>query len=326
MNDWMHAADDHGIISLATLRDVGLRPREVAAMRRSGSLTALARGWYAIGPVSDDTERHLLTTRAMLRSHKDHALAAHHSGLIFLGVATLGADLGVVRLSRRTAGPTNTTPQVRLGRAVPVHLQRAETVAPALAAIQHGISAGPLSALVAADSALHLGLATRDDLDEALVAVARHPHSAALTAMLAHADGRHESPGETRLAYAFRLLGIRATPQVRISAHGVMAIVDFLLDEAPVVVEFDGRVKYGRAADEADPFGNRRPAPQVLWEEKRREDWVRERGYDVVRVVMSDLDRPPELGARIRRAASRAMVRPWPTDHRPVSSTASHDT
>jgi very-short-patch-repair endonuclease len=100
------------------------------------------------------------------------------------------------------------------------------------------------------------------------------------------------------------LLGIAATPQVAITRAN--AVVDFLLDEAPVVIEFDGRVKYGREADEPDPFGRRRSREQVVWEEKRREDRLRELGYEVVRVTWSDLDSPRELATRIRRAIERS--------------------
>jgi very-short-patch-repair endonuclease len=122
--------------------------------------------------------------------------------------------------------------------------------------------------------------------------------------VLRHADGRHESPGETRLAHALRLLGIAATPQVPIP--GSNAVVDFLLVETPVVIEFDGQVKNGRSSDDVDPFGRRQPGRDVLWKEKRREDRLRELGYEVVRVIWSDLDSPRELAARIRRAVERS--------------------
>ena len=44
----------------------------------------------------------------------------------------------------------------------------------------------------------------------------------------------------------------------------------------------------------------------MLWQEKRREDRLRELGYEVVRVVWSDLDSPQELAVRIFRAIERA--------------------
>jgi hypothetical protein len=61
-----------------------------------------------------------------------------------------------------------------------------------------------------------------------------------------------------------------------------VARVDAWYADAAVAVEFDGRVKYDQ------PFGGRTPA-QVLWEEKRREDEVRDLGVRVLRVVDEDL-------------------------------------
>jgi very-short-patch-repair endonuclease len=302
--DWMNAADQHGILSLADLRAAGLGHRQVLSLARRGEVTRLARGWYAVGPVPDAEERHVLATRAALRSHGGRVVAGHHSALLLLRLPTYRADLAAVRLSRRTPGPTSTTASIRMGRCVPLELQLDETVTPAFAVVQHGLSAEPLSALVAADGALHQGMATSSELRVAADLAKGHPHSNGIAELLRHADGRHESPGETRLAHALRLMGRRATPQVAIP--GSAAVVDFLLDDAPVVIEFDGRVKYGRDADEPDPFGRRRSREQVLWEEKRREDRLRELGYEVVRVVWSDLDHPQELAARIRRAVERA--------------------
>ena len=304
VDDWMHATDRHGIASVADLRGAGLGRRAILDLVKHGTLTPLAHGWYSAGPVVDDAERHVLTTRAMLRSHGGRAIAGHHSGLLLLGLPTLEPDLSTVRLSRRTDGPTRVKPSLRLGRAVPTRFQGIETVTPALAAVQHGLSAEPLSALVAADGALHAGMTTPPELDAAVAAVHGHPHSSGIADLLRHADGRHESPGETRLAHALRLLGLAATPQVPIP--GSTAIVDFLLDDAPVVIEFDGHVKYGRDSDERDPFGRRGPGRDVLWQEKRREDRLRELGYEVVRVVWSDFNSPKELAVRILRAIERS--------------------
>jgi very-short-patch-repair endonuclease len=85
--------------------------------------------------------------------------------------------------------------------------------------------------------------------------------------------------------------------------------VDFLLDDEKVVLEFDGKVKYTRTADEPDPFGNRRTPQEVLWHEKRREDRLREMGYEVVRVTWSELDDPRALAQRIAAAVRRARAR-----------------
>ena len=64
------------------------------------------------------------------------------------------------------------------------------------------------------------------------------------------------------------------------------------MDGANVVVEFDGKVKYA-AGD-----------PEVLWDEKRREDRLRRLGYVVVRITWADLERPGAVAAAVRAAPS----------------------
>ena len=232
----------------------------------------------------------------MLRAHEGRAIAAHHSALLLLELPTYRPDLDRVRLVRRTPGSPRTRPGLSVGRTVPAEAQDAHTVTPALAVVQHGLSSGPLSALVAADGALRSGKTTAQDLDTALGWVQQHPRSALIRGFLDLADGRRESPGETRLAHILHLMKVSATPQFRISEPGFEALVDFLIDDEKVVLEFDGKVKYARTADEPDPFGNRRTPQEVLWHEKRREDRLRELGYEVVRVTWSELRRSQGVG------------------------------
>jgi hypothetical protein len=63
---------------------------------------------------------------------------------------------------------------------------------------------------------------------------------------------------------------------------GFIGRVDGWYDDAAVVLEFDGVVKY------LDPHGARTPS-EVLWQEKRREDRMRAAGARFVRVVHEDL-------------------------------------
>ncbi|HEY7989384.1 MAG TPA: hypothetical protein VIE19_09205 [Lapillicoccus sp.] len=84
----------------------------------------------------------------------------------------------------------------------------------------------------------------------------------------------------------------------------MFARVDLLVGER-VVVEFDGAVKYS-----GDASG------RVLFAEKRREDRLRDLGFEVVRVTWSDLAQPERVLARVRSAMSRASSRAgwtsWP--------------
>ena len=309
MEIWAAAADEHGLLTTSDLHTAGLNVRDIAALTRQRLITRLARNWYALGTPADADDRHVLTTRAMLRAHGGRAVAGHHSGLLLLALPTYRADLARVRLVRRESGSPRTRAGQSLGRAVPHDALLEETVTPALAVVQHGLSGGPLSALVAADAALHRGLVTPDDLTQALCWVHRQPRSKPLKGFLALADGRRESPGETRLAHALHLMKLEAIPQYEITSPPFMAVVDFLLTTEKVVIEFDGQVKYGRTAHELDPFGRRLTPQQVLWLEKQREDRIRELGYEVVRVVWSDLDDLVALTRRIAAAIGRARAR-----------------
>lgn len=177
-------------------------------------------------------------------------------------------------------------------------------VAPAVAVIRTGCVNGPMAALVAADAALHTGLITHADLSEAGVRV-QGARSFAVRRLLATADGRAESPGETRLRHAVQLMGFGATPQVVLADGAFVALVDLLLDEVPVVLQFDGFVTYSRAA----PHDVRLSPADVVAAEKLREDRMRELGYEVLRVTWAELADLPALRRRIEAAVAWATYR-----------------
>ena len=144
-----------------------------------------------------------------------------------------------------------------------------------------------------ADSALRAGSVTPAGLTDALADLRHHTGIGAVRAALARADGRHESPGESRTAYVLRCLGFEVEPQLELVADGRRFRADFRVTGTRVLVEFDGAVKY------AD--GRR----QTLFEEKRREDALRREGWVVVRLVWADLDDPE----RVRRLMLDAIAR-----------------
>lgn len=116
--------------------------------------------------------------------------------------------------------------------------------------------------------------------------------------VVAFADGRAESAAESLARYVLAKHGLPAPElQVELSdAAGLIGRVDMLFRDLRTIVEIDGKVKYtGQDSD-------------VLWREKRREDRLREAGWEVVRVTWTQLvSAPREVVARIRAAFARAQ-------------------
>jgi hypothetical protein len=147
-------------------------------------------------------------------------------------------------------------------------------------------------AVVALDAGLLAGVVSGPELIDGVAALRGWPRAQRAARAVDLADGRAESPLETR--GRLRIVGAGfPTPelQVEIRADGrLVAVVDGWFEEAAVAVEFDGRVKY------TDP--HREPG-RVLWDEKRREDELRALDIRVVRFAHSD------LGAGWPRSANR---------------------
>lgn len=105
-----------------------------------------------------------------------------------------------------------------------------------------------------------------------------------------------DSPAESVCRVRFRLLGTPEPVQQHVfsRAGDRTAVVDFWFPDQGVVVEVDGRAKYGDGAD----------AAAAHWQEKQREDFIRSfpEVRTVVRVVWADLMEPERLRAKLLRA------------------------
>jgi hypothetical protein len=141
-------------------------------------------------------------------------------------------------------------------------------------------------AVVAMDAGVLAERTTTEELRRAAATVRGWPGASGACRAASLADGRAESPLETR--GRLRMLGAGLPPpelQMEIRDAGrLVGVVDAWFDDAAVAVEFDGQVKY------TDPWRGRSPE-RVLWDEKRREDELRALDIRVVRVVDADLER-----------------------------------
>ncbi|MFD2028629.1 hypothetical protein [Promicromonospora aerolata] len=179
------------------------------------------------------------------------------------------------------------------------------------------VSLHPLLALVIVDHALALGM----DAGSAREIVAgmrdvRGRRRALLVLDLA--DPGAESAWETWLRYLVLRAGLpRPTTQLRVrTPHGEFR-ADLGWEAFRLLAEFDGRVKYVAGA-----LGPRHDAGRALFDEKRREDHLREERWGIVRVTASD-GAGPALARVLRHIPEdvRAALTPLrllpPPPHRP---------
>lgn len=153
----------------------------------------------------------------------------------------------------------------------------------------------PRDAIMAADAALREELVSRAEITQQLDRAAGWPGVRAARDVLILADPLAESPLESLLRFALHGDGF---PPPALQAWIGRDRVDLLLERERLVIEADGRGKYSDAA---------------LWEEKRREQRLRARGFTVERVLWTDVLRDwPVTSARLRAALRHPDPRALP--------------
>lgn len=328
----LHDLADHDLVSTAAAASIGVDPTGLHRLVKAGAIRRVIRGWYAVrapgrerapweGADAFETTRlqHRLLTIALLKSFEGRVVASHQSALVLHGLPLWRADLDTAHLCRTNTKHTRHRPSAVIHPPVsdpPVETTEGfRTVPVAQAVIQVGLypaddapRRAPMDSLIAADHALHRGLITADALNAAVRQHAHHPGIPAVRALLEHADGRHESPGESRLAHAMRMAGYRFTPQAPLpGGRGYRG--DFLLDDDPVVVEFDGLGKYSLATTTAAAGSADAQRQNLAAEKRREEDVLRRSAHEFVRFTWHEVGNLALVRDRIDSAVARARMR-----------------
>ncbi len=307
-----NARDADRLVLRRTAIADGRSDEEIARLIRRRFWARVRRGAYLDGQLpATAVARHALLVAATLAHLRRAAVVSHQSAAVLLGLPLWGAPLDRVHITRRPPASSQTTGPLRCHVA---RLQDDEvtTVAGlqvtdvARTALDLARSLPFETAVVALDAALHEGVLTRDLLEERLFDIAGTRGSRHAARVVRFADDRSESVGESRSRVVLAELRLRPSTlqfEVRTGSGAFVARTDFAWEEQRVVGEFDGRVKYGRLLrPDQDPG-------EAVFEEKRREDAVRDEGWEVVRWTWSDLACPERLADRVRRAHDRGSRR-----------------
>ncbi len=294
-----------GLQATASLRAAGYSPGELRRLRIGGTLRPLRRGAYTVGELPDNPcARHALLVRASMAELCPAAVASHVSAAVLYGLPVWGIrlDRAWVTRARRSGGRRGTRVHVRTARLRPGEVTVVDgmvVTSPARTIVDLARSVPFEQAVVVTDAALARGLVDSVQLEIALRRAVGWPGAPAARRVVAFADGRAESVGESRSRVALLRAGLPApVPQWEVIDAGgrLVGRVDFGWPELRTVGEFDGRLKYGRLLRAGESAGD------VVFDEKIREDALRGEDLAVVRWTWADLDRFDPVAERLRRS------------------------
>lgn len=299
-----------GVVMRNQAREAGYACDEIDFLVRRGEWISLRRGAYAardrVEAMSVE-QRHLALLHAVARSLRTPAVVSHVSAALLHGLPTWGLDLSEIHISRQNlhasrheAGVHHHRGDLNDDEAVTVDGVRVTSLARTV--LDTARTAGFEAAVIVADAAFARNPQAHSVALERLNETRDWPGARQAGSVVEFADGRSESVGESRCRVCFREAGLPRPVlqhEVFASSGRLIGRSDFGFLEFRTLGEFDGKGKYLRGLRPGDTPGD------VVWREKKREDRLREQGFEIGRVVWSELDRPGLVGARFRKLFAR---------------------
>lgn len=291
--------------------DAGYSDSDLKQARSAGMIERIRHGAYVdagVWAAASPEDRHLLLADAVIYSHDAKLALSHTSAAVAHGMSLYQPDLSKVHVVCLDDSIVRTHADVVYHRTSPRDesgiLRRDDrpVVPPTRAALEAALLTDLRHGLVVLDSALNLGITTRDELKRAYAAMEGSPGSRSLRLAVGLARCGAESVGETLGRYLMWRHGIpepELQVEIRDSDGHVIARLDWAWQGLGLCGEFDGRTKYTQLRREGESVVD------VVMREKEREDLVRElTGLRMFRMVWSDLDHANQArtAARIQRA------------------------
>jgi hypothetical protein len=281
---------------------------ELGRMVRIGELARLRRGAYVGGTLPPDVAAtHRLLVHATVAGLRRPSVVSHQSAAVLHGLPLWDVPLDRVHVTRRPRAWNDTSRVLRVHVAQIrdeeiVTIDGLQVTDPVRTALDLARSLPHEAAVVALDAALHAKLLVKGDLQSRLLDIVGSPGSRSAARAVAFADERSESVGESRSRVILHRWGLGPSAlQFEINASSGLFIgrTDFAWEDRRVVGEFDGRIKYGRLLRPGQTAGD------AVFEEKRREDAIRDEDWGVIRWIWGDLDVPHRFAGRVRRSLER---------------------
>jgi hypothetical protein len=291
------------------LASQGYSYTEMAQLSRRAELVRIRRGAY-VEPTEqpvDPRVAHLQLLEATVGQSSPESVVSHVSAAVLHGLPIVDDQLDRVHLTRNRQGNGKVRRYVQVhGMALApdeiVEVGGYTVTSLARTVLDLSCALPSLLAVPLGDAALRIGLSS-DELADRLASSGPRRGLTQARRTAALLDPRSESPGESmsRVVFAEHRIPM-PTPQLKVfDARGhFVGRSDFGWEEQQTLGEFDGKKKYGRLLLKPG-----QSPEDALFEEKRREDRLRDLGWQVVRWVWADLYAPTRLLERLHRAFAR---------------------
>ena len=289
-------AHQHGLILRRQALAAGLPPERVRSLLRSGEWVRVRTGVYTTRAHWESLDRYvgrptLEVWAATLVMRTPH-LISHDSAAYLHGLPILEARPRRVHVTRPGHLGGSTKHGIQHHQA-PVAIEQIEFVDdwPVLdlprTVADIGREHGIRHAIVATNAALSRGVSRRS-IQAAIRPMRNWPNVTIPRLAAEWGDGRCETPGEDLTMLMLKELALGPVhAQFGLREGRRKAWVDLRVGRH--LIEFDGKVKYQR--EEVGGLAGARPE-DVLWEEKRRQDWLCGFKLGMSRVVWEDLQPP----------------------------------
>jgi len=307
------AERDEWLITASEFRALGITASEVSTKLRAGHLVALLRGVYLFDPDLYDELPLRTAWRAALKVFGDCAALAGRTGARAMGLQGLPSvdpaiELvvdGPVKAKRHPASNGGgRLADLVIIRQWPTSRKEFVLIAglqvrqPRLTVIDAALQLERANTLGLLDSALHNEVLSPEELDVAVAAAKHRPGCRQLREMAAIADGRAESPLESRVRLAC-IDGNLAPDDLQYEVQAEPGLTVAVGDLAwyrerrrPLIGECDG----------ADPHSRLKP----LFRDRRRGNNLTGLSCDTVRFVWEDSMRPAYVQWVVRTALRAA--------------------
>lgn len=276
------------LIRSSQLEAHGLTRSQIESLVRSGHAAVVRPGtWFLdLDPHDEVTRsevtheaRHRRLIDATVQGLRQDAVLSHVSAAVLHGLPVPRDSLAQVTLTRTRGSHGKRTRFLRIHRAALSDSDTTTIDGLAVTTVERTVldlarSLPGMDALAVADRALALG-ADLAYVGEMVRAHPRHPGNARARLVIERADARAESAGESWSRWRMHELGV-PLPVLQapiLDRHGEeVARSDFLWEEAVLVGEFDGAIKYGRLLKPGQDVND------VVLAEKSREERIRRAG------------------------------------------------